>query len=147
MFKSKRLMGPLSYFWWSNSNLVKRLFMAPFFRNNLFGSFWMKLISVKKENRFKLTQCQTLDFALVDTRCLIFNFCWYQTFDFVIVDFSLILLRNKTLFCDDYKEKVRRVYSKKTEREVHPNYLFISSLIWKSTIRKVVYLWGYIVND
>ena len=108
-------MGPLSYFWWSNSNLVKRLFMAPFFRNNLFGSFWMKLISVKKENRFKLTQCQTLDFALVDTRCLIFNFCWYQTFDFVIVDFSLILLHHKTLFCDDYKEKVRRVDSKKIQ--------------------------------
>ena len=52
--------------------------------------FWMKLISIKKENRFKLS---TMSVAR-------FYFSWYQMFDFVFVYFYLILQHHKTLFCD-----------------------------------------------
>ena len=42
---------------------------------------WIKLISVKKETRYKWkTTPVALNFTLVDTRSLIFYFLWYQTF-------------------------------------------------------------------
>ena len=46
-----------------------------------------------------------------------FKLSWYQTFDFVFVDFYLILLHHKTLFSDNYKEKIRRGYSQEIEKD------------------------------
>ena len=43
-------------------------------------------------------------------------FCRYLMFNFVFVDFNLILLNQKILFCDGQKEKVRRVYSEKNTK-------------------------------
>ena len=75
----------------------------------------MKPISAKKKPGLNYTQYQTLDIALVDTRCSIFKFLLIPDI-YMFANFFLISLYLKILFCEGYKGKVRRGYSEKNTK-------------------------------
>ena len=55
------------------------------------------------------------------------------------------VLRGSRIFWSIWLRLFRGIW--RMEREVRPDYLYIRSYIWKSTIRKVIYIRRNIVND